>query len=145
MVNTTPSAYLVLLASTCLLLFSNIATHTVEAKASHGGARDFSHIVDKRAPQAAAATTTLAPIRGGNTNCNNLGIPPLDAALISKVKANLAATGGDSWVSGTRCVCLFYLSLLLSCMTMFCLALGRSRMRQIDTYTRVPMIRSADI
>lgn len=109
MVKTTPSTYLVLLASTCLLLLSNIATHTVEAKASHGGARDFPHIVDKRAPQAAAATTTLAPIRGGNTKCNNLGIPPLDAALISKVKANLAATGGDSWVSGTRCVCLFSL------------------------------------
>lgn len=43
---------------------------------------------------------SLLPSR--NPKCANLRIPAFDAALTFKVKNNLAATGGDSWVSGTR-------------------------------------------
>lgn len=46
------------------------------------------------------ASSSLLPSR--NTKCANLRIPAFDASLMTKVKNNLAATGGDSWVSGTR-------------------------------------------
>lgn len=44
----------------------------------------------------------LAPSRGNAAKCANLRIPAFESALTNLVKNNLAATGGDSWVSGTR-------------------------------------------
>lgn len=53
---------------------------------------------------ALAKRAALAPSRGQAVTCAALGIPRLDDALIDKIKTNLANTGWDSWVSGTRCV-----------------------------------------
>lgn len=58
------------------------------------------HILQQQQQSKRQATSTLLPSR--NAKCSNLRIPAFDSSLVDKVKSNLAATGGDSWVSGTR-------------------------------------------